>query len=344
MRVRPFALVSALVVLLLGAIAAYWFIAVGRIEHGFAAWVDERRAAGWTVDYDDPHFGGFPFRVMVSVDDPQITTKGAAPIYWHGPSISGSAWLWDWRHIALDMPGHHDIEWRLPDRTRHFSLTAFVANGMLSMSWIGQIDGAEAHFSQVVADAENGASTTMESLNLEGHAIPASDDSHEKPSLDLSLQILTAGLPLQAQGPLGPTIDRLRLDLTVMGAFGEGAPGSALATWRDGGGTIQVDRLRLVWGPLRINANGTVALDSDMQPIGAFTGQMRGFNQTVDAFAEAGALSPAHAITAKLLLNGLAKSGEVGGAPEITVPLTVQDRHLYVGPVELLKVPPIAWP
>ena len=176
MRIRPFALASALVVLVLGAVSAYWFVAVGRIEHGIEAWADQRRAAGWQVSYDEAHFGGFPLRVMVYVDNPEITTKGAAPIHWHGPSISGSAWLWDWRHIALDMPGHHDIEWRLPSGARRFSVTAFVATGELSMSWTGRINGAEAHLNQVVADTDSGASTTMESLNLSGRSIAPADE------------------------------------------------------------------------------------------------------------------------------------------------------------------------
>jgi len=85
-----------------------------------------------------------------------------------------------------------------------------------------------------------------------------------------------------------------------------------------------------------------VALDAAMQPIGAFTARIEGFFETVDALRENGIIRPRDAVTAKMVLGVLAKRNEAGRL-SLAVPLTLQDRRLYAGPVPLIEVPPVSW-
>jgi hypothetical protein len=116
-----------------------------------------------------------------------------------------------------------------------------------------------------------------------------------------------------------------------------------LVKWRDGGGTVEVARLNLAYGFLDVWANGTMALDGDMQPIGAFTAKVEGFFPLVDALKEKGLVRARDAVTAKVVLGVLAKKPADGGPPTLNLPLTVQGRKVYAGPLALAQVPAIPW-
>ena len=81
-------------------------------------------------------------------------------------------------------------------------------------------------------------------------------------------------MPL-AIGPLGDGIDELDFAATVKGAIPSGKVADALAAWRDAGGRIELDHLRLKWGALNATATGTIALDQELQPTGGFSGESR---------------------------------------------------------------------
>jgi hypothetical protein len=87
-----------------------------------------------------------------------------------------------------------------------------------------------------------------------------------------------------------------------------------------------------------------MALDGDMQPIGALTARIGGFFETIDALRAKGMLGAREAVTAKLVLGVLSKRPAGGGARILTVPLSLQHRTLYAGPVALGRVPRLAWP
>ena len=55
------------------------------------------------------------------------------------------------------------------------------------------------------------------------------------------------------------------------------------ALWRDAGGTVEVDRMTFAYGPLKLEANGTVALDTGLQPQAAFSIRAEGVFRAVEA-------------------------------------------------------------
>ena len=123
-----------------------------------------------------------------------------------------------------------------------------------------------------------------------------------------------------------------------MGAPPKTLDSAGLKAWRDSGGTINLPDLSLHWGPLTIAVNGTVALDPEMQPEGAFTAQMVGYEQAIDAMATAGWIKAGAGSVAKLALGITAQPGP-GGKPMVKTPLTIQNRRISAGPIKLGEVP-----
>jgi hypothetical protein len=114
-----------------------------------------------------------------------------------------------------------------------------------------------------------------------------------------------------------------------------------LFRWRDEGGVIEVAALKAEYGPLALSGGGTVALDDAGQPVGAFAAQVSGLFQVIDALSASGHMSRGQAIAAKLALGVLAGPPDRQGP--LNLPLTLQDRVLSAGPVELMQLPEVRW-
>jgi hypothetical protein len=141
---------------------------------------------------------------------------------------------------------------------------------------------------------------------------------------------------------LSRQVTSLRLEAQLLGNIGPGPLLQALAAWRDDGGTVKIDRLAVDWPPLGLSGNGTLALDRDMQPILASSCAIRGLFDALDGLVRASLIKDQDARVIKLVL-GLLSRRAADGVQELTVPVTVENRTLYVGPAALLKVPALVW-
>ncbi len=155
---------------------------------------------------------------------------------------------------------------------------------------------------------------------------------------DLTLRLLDLSAPALEGNPLGATIRQTDLHLQLLGIPPGAIDPAGLKAWRDAGGSIDLLNLSIQWGQLGLTANGTMAFDANMQPEGAFSAQLTGFDQTIDALAGAGWIRPGSVGLAKLAL-GLAAMPGPDGKQTVKTPLTIQNRHISLGPVKLGQMP-----
>ena len=92
-----------------------------------------------------------------------------------------------------------------------------------------------------------------------------------------------------------------------------------------------------------MRAGGTFALDEAMQPVGAITTKVRGFFETLDTLHRAGQIRSRDAARVRMVLGVLAKKQKYGGPPTINLPLSIQGRKIYAGPMGLMDIPAIKW-
>jgi len=97
------------------------------------------------------------------------------------------------------------------------------------------------------------------------------------------------------------------------------------------------------WGGLRVSGSGTLALDEQLQPMGAFSGSLAGVDQLMTALVSAGRMRAGDARLARVALTMLAKPG-ADGKPEIATSFTIQNGEMYLGPAKLGAAPRINWP
>jgi hypothetical protein len=191
--------------------------------------------------------------------------------------------------------------------------------------------------------------------HLSGHTDLQPNAGRDQAAVTFSVSARPVVLPDRLHWALGPEISELELDGVLNGpvpsdAFSGGVgPGgiglTAWATsWRDGGGSLELHQLAIGWGQTRLDATATMALDDELQPMGAGTSKIVGYNAALDALAAKGVLTRSAAKAAKAVLSLTANIPAEGEPEEVEVPLTLQFRTFSVRQVPLIRLPEFDWP
>jgi hypothetical protein len=158
-------------------------------------------------------------------------------------------------------------------------------------------------------------------------------------SMSLSADAEGIVLPPDFAASLGRAVARLSATLRIARPP-NGPLAGAITRWRNDGGTLDVDAVRVRWGELDVTGEGTLALDSEMRPLGAFTATVSGVDAAIDALREAGQLSAVEAVAVAIGLRLVAKEG-ARGPGSIALPITLQDGRLYLDRFAVARLRPL---
>ena len=324
----------------------FWFDAAHRLAAELEAWSAAAAARGHEVQHAGIEVGGFPFSLTARIERPVLAYRlGDGALRWQGGHLLVDFWPTRSDSLAIVLPplsqltrvagGHNRTAWLAVDRA-----TIAPSYEAATRSYVYRLDATGVGIGPRPPPMQVTARTLTLTLRV---AIDA-DESAIPPrrhSIDAALSDIELSDAVEA--PFRRRLDRVRAQAALTGNIPEGAVPVALAGWRDGGGTVELETLHIQAGSLMLDATGTLALDRDMRPIGAFTARLHGYGEVLDALVAAGAANATHAATAKIVLDLLATPADDGGPPILEVPISLQDGRLFVGPVSLLRIPPVRW-
>ena len=325
--------------------SGFWFVASDNLRDGVERWAEERRAAGWSVAWDEFSIDGFPFALRARVTAPRIA--GRNPRWaWRGPRIIATARPWDLDKPAVSFPGRHQISIIHEGSAHDFTVDAVKALGRVRIQG-GVAREITAKLAEIDIKEKNGQSADGRNITADAMSFRLMPYRSKPPEHFVSIAL--AGL-IMSHGPhaaLGRDIRALDAEIKLLGvsAF---KPASrlrlpaALGDWRDHGGTIEILRLHLDWGGMVFDGDGTLALDAALQPIVAMKTRIQGYRALVDGLVRARLVRARDADMAKFVLNMVARATP-GGKNTVTMPVTVQDRRLFIGPAKLIDLPRIDW-
>jgi hypothetical protein len=322
-----------------GAYTLYWWIVAGQIEDHLLAWQQSERAQKIDASWQTLRVVGFPFHFRIALSSAALRDRALTPaLEIRLAELTGSARPWDFADWRFDAPRGLAADLAAAGSRPPVKLAAQTAEGTVSL-------GSEGATSMWLnfhdASAEAGDRVPIKAAQA-WIGLPANPPrTHTEPLLELALDLRQ--MQLSAPPPsFSNVIDDLAFGVTVKGAVPDGPLVQAIAAWRDAGGAIELDHLQLNWGGLGATATGTMALDQDLQPIGAFSVGIEGFGAIVSALVEAGRLDTEEAALAQIALSALAKRGP-DGKPQIATSFTIQDGKMYLGPAKLGAAPRIVW-
>ena len=338
--------VALLLLVLAAGYTAWWFYAATEFRDRTLGWIENRQADGWRLAYADVSRRGFPLQLGLRFDKPLVgAPAGAGDWTWAVSRALLSTKVFDPEPLRLAIEGDQALEFgdasSAGGKRRSYSGGAdeftfdLMPGGWLPNGHLRVRDLA-------VAGNSAGDGFGIARLDLVSRGDPAAAAGPEVSSYAMELTADGFRLPVSEAVPLCHEVAHLEFDAKLFGALEPRPWPASLAKWREAGGVVEATRLVLVCGSLTLDGEGTLALDSAGQPIGAMTTRIQGYEAALDRLTADQAI-PAHtAATAKIVLRALARSGGEG-VPTLVAPLSIQDRTLSVGPVPLLHLRPLHW-
>ena len=356
---RPIAMIAGVsAVAVAVVVTAAWFFFVNQTERAIIQWAETQRANGVEVTWQSLRFTGYPLRIDAEIGAPQMIVRQPNRMAIWKPSLL----TFRFSSIAPDAidffsPGSHDLHATFEDATWSAVVDAETLEGRASFppgdyrrieQFVGRFAGVRIT-SRTWADPVTVEQGTFEAAHRAATAIDPQAVHPQGVSFELEFAARDIRLPEKlladsALETLGPLIDALSTEVLVKGDLGTGPIDiDTLTAWRDGGGTVEFTSIDLRWGPVRITADGSLALDGDLQPVGSFTTRISGLEKFVTAMESGGILSPSDAAIVRITLAILTRASEDGGPNRAEIPITLQERILRLGPVALMQLPPIVW-
>ncbi len=318
--------------------SATWFVLAGMAERRILAQLAAEKEHGVEISMARHERSGFPFGFAASFTGLKAVGQNGATFT--APSLKVESRFFHWSHVTLTAPSGAAVTLPLGKRRQAISASIVTAAGTadFDLTAVRQSDlTLNAVTVAGLVTGEGPLSAARINLHVDQPASPPSD--HTQPGAHVTLDVDEVLLPPPPLPALGNSIKGVTLEATVMGKVPVLSEAS-LSAWRDDGGTVEVKELSLDWGPLGLGLGGTLSLDDGLQPSGAFSARMTGYAETLQALAQTGAVSGGTARTATMGLGMIARPNEAG-VSTLSVPLTIQNRAVYLSPLKVATLPEI---
>jgi hypothetical protein len=340
------------------AITAAWYFFVHQTQRAIDQWADTQRENGVEVTWQSLKFTGYPLRVNVQIGDPELVVRQPNRVTtWKPPLLTFNFSSTAPRVIDFASSGTHNLHVAADDKTWSAVVDAETLKGQAlfppdNYRRIEQLTGQFAGVSVTLNDAAepvtidrgNFAATRRSASPVDPQAVHPQGTSFEFALATQDIRLPADFLNANALDTLDPLISAFSTEILINGELDSGPVDiNSLTAWRDGGGTVEFTSIELHWGPVQIDANGTLVLDDNLQPVGSFAARITGLDKIITAMETGGVLSPSDAAIARITLSILSRRSADGGPDHAQIPITLQDRILRLGPVPLVQFPPITW-
>jgi Uncharacterized protein conserved in bacteria (DUF2125) len=339
-RVIWIVIVVLLLAALSGGYAWYRSYVAEQLSLALNDWILARTAEGYRIDADIAPESGNLTAVTQRVSDITVAAPGDAwTLRLHNLDILVSPLS----PLSVEFQPDGRVEFGYTVAGENYLLTNEFRDGAAGFSYDRESRITGAYLHEFGARLDGQISVDFDSLESRFHFDPAAPLLKDGKSIEFNVAIENATVTNPTPLPLGSLIQHADLAAYVTGTLQPGRPSESLAAWRDAGGVLQIQRFVANWGPLAVTAEGTLTLDGQMQPLFAGTAMVRGYNETIDALAQAGMMELGQVTGAKIALAAMSKPSDAGGPPAAKLPITIQDGFLFVGPLKLAQMPRIVW-
>lgn len=171
-------------------------------------------------------------------------------------------------------------------------------------------------------------------LRVRGYPIPFSTLSFSLPE----------GISLDGiADPAVWSLDTLSADIAIPYRLPKTVDEQELLTWQKNGGKIDVRHYSFTKQSLLSEGSGILTLDEKLQPVFTMETVLRDYELFIREQKDKGLIDPFAAAVGTTMLNGFAKVDPATEKKTVTLNVSVRNRMLSVGPLQVLPLPEIAW-
>lgn len=319
-----------------------WLVAASQYKHVINGWVESGRADGYEISYEESELFGFPRHVVLRFKN--VHWKDTNNILFQADDIDIGAIPWRWHKFTAKFKKHVQID--APIDVDGTSLVLGGDNGRALVEldpqgyWqLSKISLTHARFGQAphyVVLADKLEASAERPLHV--------PHDHTEAGLTLAGSADNVTLPESIPTPFGTHMTQLDINLRVMGMVPDFRKKEAVDVWNKDSGIVEFDNLHMNWGPLKMNAKGTMGLDDDLQPEGAFVGSLADHEALLKALMEHNYIAKRQEAMMNSALSLFSKPSKFNSDIGIELPIAVQLGGLFLGPVKIFSFPEIQWP
>ncbi len=320
---------------LVGGATIWWLFVASFGDRQIDDFIARAAEDGTVISYEQRGRSGFPFRVrwrLSGVTAEHRRPEGALTGMIPALRIESKAW----RPQALAFQTEAAADWRWRDASD---------GGNERVYHVQKVDGDIApsedqpgwhlttHLQQI--DWDSASNPQAKGSAREVHAeimLPL-----DRRTADFDIRIADVGLP--APTVFGDMVEQASL-AGSLSPLPKAATPAGLAAWRDAGGELTLKRSKIVYGALQGSAEGILALDDEMRPVGKLALQLLDPDAILTIASREGWVKPDQLGYAQIGL-GLFSRPNAQGRHEMNTTLELRNGGVWLGPVRLAKLQPL---
>ena len=335
----------------------FWHSVAIYLKNAIEDWRDERAEQGVVASYGKIKITGFPINFHIGINDPQLQIpygnsenqrfEKDKKWIWQGQRVVAEVRPWNFNNIKLDLSGSNRLSLKDKGTLYEFVSKAKLINidaEMFQRNWPRKfkIRVEEIKILEKVSGVETSIKSAFFSTQVLLRGKTERSVAKKIPNRVLQIKLNGVYLPKAFKLPLDNYINEISAKLKIIENISPVLSLQNLKKWRDAGGIIDIDSFEGISGGLKTHAAGTLALDENLQPLLAMSANLEGIIPLIDRLKRSGFIRSKTALLAKVIFGGISKRS-ANGKRSVSLPLTIQDRKLSIGPVSLMALPFINW-
>jgi len=312
-----------------GLWSGYWYVGKTTKFEVLSAWLESRRAAGWTAEYSDFRVVGYPNRFDSRFTDLNLRAPDTG-IGWQAPVFNILSLSYKPNHIIATFANTQTLSFEREDITVDSS--KMQASVVFEPDTKLAVDRIRLLAENLTLTSTSGWRAKADSLAFSTRRNSSVEFGHDA-VFDAKNVTPTEAFRtvLDPKGRLPATIDTLLMDVTL----GFTAPWDRIAI-EDGAPlvtSIKVKRMNFGWGKLGFSATGTLDVAPDGLVSGSLSLSIRNWRAVLDLTVTSGLLDQPIADTIRRGLDLLTLASD--DPTSLSVPLTLAEGRMSLGPIPL---------
>lgn len=335
----------ALFLIAVAGATGLWFLGADLVRERINTIAAESVGIGGSFVSSGIKVTGFPFAFDAELTGVAVTGRTPRGLWeWRADRVKARISPWRAGGIEFDLAGNHKIRFRLGRQPLDLDITAAHAPGSFTAAGGGSPRTFKVMPSKLaIRDAVTGHRIDAEAASVQLFRYTRANIKGSEISAGLVLNLSGVTLPEAAEKLLGRTLQKFAAEVQLMGDPPLPLERPQLSRWRKDGGVMEIKKLDLAWGPAKLSGEGTLGLDDTLQPEASLTSQISGHQKTLDSLVAAGVVQEQVARSVRLVLDMMSRRSGPGTEAVIRLPLSIQNRVIYVGPARLARLPQIRW-